>query len=140
MKKAVISVKGTQKNDRNESDTIELVTEGNFYKKGNTFYVTYNETELSGMDGTTTTLKINDEVVILMRFGSNRSKMVFKKNKRHQADYFTPYGKVLLGVEPSDLYVNMNENGGELVIKYALDLNNEVVSNNELHLKVREVN
>lgn len=140
MKKAVISVKGTQKNIRDESDTIELITEGNFYMKGNTFYVTYNETELSGMDGTTTTLKISDDAVTLMRFGSNRSKMVFQKNKRHQSDYFTPYGKVLLGVEPSDIYVNMDEKGGELIIKYALDLDNEVVSNNELHLKVREVN
>lgn len=140
MKKAVISVKGTQKNIRDESDTIELVTVGNFYMKGNIFYVTYNETELSGMDGTTTTLKISDDSVTLMRFGSNRSKMIFQKNKRHQSDYFTPYGKVLLGVEPSDMYVNMNEKGGELIIKYALDLDNEVVSNNELHLKVREVN
>jgi uncharacterized beta-barrel protein YwiB (DUF1934 family) len=48
LKKAIISVKGTQKNEQNESDTIELITEGNFYIKGNTFYVVYEESELSG--------------------------------------------------------------------------------------------
>jgi hypothetical protein len=34
----------------------------------------------------------------------------------------------------------MGESGGEVNIKYVLDLNNRKVSNNELYLKVREVN
>lgn len=140
MKKAIISVKGTQKNDREEVDTIELVTEGNFYIKGNTFYVVYEESELSGMDGTTTTLKITRDKVTLLRFGTNKSKMVFEKNKRHETDYQTPYGKILLGVLSTDVNVNMGESGGEVNIKYVLDLNNRKVSNNELYLKVREVN
>lgn len=140
MKKAIISVKGTQKNDQNESDTIELITEGSFYIKGNTFYVVYEESELSGMDGTTTTLKITEDKVTLLRFGTNKSKMVFEKNKRYESDYDTPYGKILLGILPKDVKVTMSETGGEITIKYALDLNNKTVSDNELYLKVREVN
>jgi uncharacterized beta-barrel protein YwiB (DUF1934 family) len=95
LKKAIISVKGTQKNEQNESDTIELITEGNFYIKGNTFYVVYEESELSGMDGTTTTLKITEDKVTLLRFGTNKSKMVFEKNKRYESDYDTPYDNEL---------------------------------------------
>ncbi|MBE3592118.1 MAG: DUF1934 domain-containing protein [Thermoanaerobacter sp.] len=140
MKKAIISVKGTQKNDQNESDTIELITEGSFYIKGNTFYVVYEESELSGMDGTTTTLKITEDKVTLLRFGTNKSKMVFEKNKRYESDYDTPYGKIPLGILPTDVKVAMLEAGGEITIKYALDLNNKTVSNNELYLKVWEVN
>ncbi|HHW57595.1 MAG TPA: DUF1934 domain-containing protein [Clostridia bacterium] len=140
MKKAIISVKGTQKNDRNESDTIELITEGSFYIKGNTFYVVYEESELSGMDGTTTTLKITEDKVTLLRFGTNKSKMVFEKNKKYESDYDTPYGKIPLGILPTDVKVAMSETGGEITIKYALDLNNKTVSDNELYLKVREVN
>ncbi|KHO61774.1 MULTISPECIES: DUF1934 domain-containing protein [Thermoanaerobacter] len=140
MKKAIISVKGTQKNDRNESDTIELITEGSFYIKGNTFYVVYEESELSGMDGTTTTLKITEDKVTLLRFGTNKSKMVFEKNKKYKSNYDTPYGKILLGILPKDVKVTMSETGGEITIKYALDLNNKTVSDNELYLKVREVN
>ncbi|AIS53407.1 hypothetical protein TKV_c22790 [Thermoanaerobacter kivui] len=140
MKKAIISVKGTQRNTQNESDTIELVTEGNFYIKGNAFYVVYEETELSGMNGTTTTLKITDDKVTLIRFGTNKSKMVFEKNKRYESDYYTPYGRIFLGILPTDLKVDMSEVGGEVTIKYALDFNNKTVSNNELYLKVREVN
>ncbi|MGB9679056.1 MAG: DUF1934 domain-containing protein [Thermoanaerobacteraceae bacterium] len=140
MGKAIISVKGTQKNEREESDTIEIVTEGSFYVKGNTFYITYDETEISGMDGTTTTLKVTENKVTLMRFGSNKSRMIFQKNKRHESDYMTPYGKVLLGIEPSDLHVNLSKVGGEITIKYIIDLDKKVVSNNELYLKVREVN
>ncbi|MBE3578695.1 MAG: DUF1934 domain-containing protein [Caldanaerobacter subterraneus] len=139
MKKAIISVKGMQKNDIDEVDTIELITEGSFYIKGNTFYVVYEESELSGMDGTTTTLKITRDKVTLLRFGTNKSKMIFEKNRRHETDYNTPYGKILLGIMSTDLAVDMGESGGEVRIKYVLDINNQKVSNNELHLKVREV-
>ncbi|MGB9780224.1 DUF1934 domain-containing protein [Caldanaerobacter sp.] len=139
MKKAIISVKGMQRNDIDEVDTIELITEGSFYIKGDTFYVVYEESELSGMDGTTTTLKITRDKVTLLRFGTNKSKMIFEKNKRHETDYNTPYGKILLGIMSTDLAVDMGETGGEVKIKYVLDLNNQRVSNNELHLRVREV-
>ncbi|MDI6604717.1 MAG: DUF1934 domain-containing protein [Thermoanaerobacteraceae bacterium] len=140
MKKVLVTVKGIQTNDQNEQGIIELVTEGKFLRKGDNYYIKYDESEISGMDGTTTTLKVSDDVITLIRFGSNQAKMIFKKDKRYQLDYITPYGKVLLGIKPYKLFVNMNENGGELEIKYDLDLNKEIVSNNELHLTVREVN
>ncbi|SNX53954.1 DUF1934 domain-containing protein [Thermoanaerobacterium sp. RBIITD] len=140
MRKAVITVKGTQKNAQNELDTIELITEGGFLRKGDYYYIKYDESEISGMDGTTTTLKISEDVVVLMRFGSNQSKMVFEKDKRHESNYVTPYGNVLLGIKPHVIDVKLNENGGELKLKYALDLNENVISDNELHLTVREVN
>lgn len=140
LKKALITVKGTQKNAQNETDTIELITEGEFLKKGEYYYIKYDESELSGLDKTTTTLKVGQDSVILMRFGDNQSKMVFEKNTRHESNYVTPYGNIMLGVKSDEIKVNLTENGGELKLKYAIDLDKRVLSDNELHLTVREVN
>lgn len=84
MKKALITVKGIQKNAQNETDTIELVTEGRFSKKGEYYYIKYDESEISGLDKTTTTLKVGEDSVVLMRFGENQSKMIFEKDVRHE--------------------------------------------------------
>ncbi|NLD45821.1 MAG: DUF1934 domain-containing protein, partial [Clostridiaceae bacterium] len=53
-KNVIISVKGIQTSPNNDSNTLELVTEGKYYKKDNAYYVTYKESEVTGMDGTTT--------------------------------------------------------------------------------------
>lgn len=140
LKKAMITVKGIQTNIQNEQDTIELMTEGSFVKKGEYYYIRYDETEISGMEGTITTLKVKEDMVILMRFGSNHSKMIFEKGIRHESNYVTPFGNVFLGVKPQFIDVKLTESGGELNLKYALDLNDKIISSNELHLTVREVN
>jgi len=56
-KNVIISVKGVQTSENNDKNVLELVTEGKYYKKGNAYYVTYKESEVTGMEGTTTTLK-----------------------------------------------------------------------------------
>ena len=56
-KDVIISLVGTQEND-GEKDKIELITEGSMYKKGDSYYITYKESQLTGMEGTTTTVKV----------------------------------------------------------------------------------
>ena len=41
-----------------DRDHIELMTRGNLVKKGESFYITYKETETIGFEGCTTTIKI----------------------------------------------------------------------------------
>ena len=68
-KDVIINVKGTQIDTSSDTNTLELITEGKYYQKGNNYYITYKESEVTGMLGTTTTLKVGDGVVTLMRFG-----------------------------------------------------------------------
>ena len=54
---ALISVTGNQNlSNKNDDYKMELVTQGKYFKKGETYYVTYKESEVTGMEGTTTTL------------------------------------------------------------------------------------
>ena len=56
MNKAIINIRTTQVDINTKQDeVIELITEGKFYKKSDAYYLVYDESEISGMQGTTTT-------------------------------------------------------------------------------------
>ena len=66
LNKAIINIRTTQVDINTKQDeVIELITEGKFYKKSDAYYLVYDESEISGMQGTTTTLKIKDNQVVL---------------------------------------------------------------------------
>ena len=68
-KNVIISVKGTQSTNNQVNIIMELVTEGKYYKKDEAYFITYDESEVTGMNGTTTTLMVTDDVVTLVRAG-----------------------------------------------------------------------
>jgi len=138
-KNVIISLKGNQTIANQDSSKMELVTEGKYYKKGNTYYITYKESEVTGMSGTTTTLKISDGVVTLMRFGSVNSQMVFQEGQKHISHYDTAYGAFTIGVLAHQVYVNVDENGGEIKIDYRLELDNNEFGENDFYMSIREV-
>ena len=63
-----ISIKGIQIQDGEKGD-ISLFTEGTLKKDGKKYIVTYDESEMTGMGVTTTTLEIDGEKVSLIRNG-----------------------------------------------------------------------
>ena len=71
-KRAIISVKSSSDLDPNEA--IEVVTPGNFIIHDEGFKAIYEESEISGMEGTTTTLNIQDNIMVLERVGSTNYK------------------------------------------------------------------
>jgi uncharacterized beta-barrel protein YwiB (DUF1934 family) len=137
-KNVIISVKGTQSTSQDTND-LELVTEGKYYKKGNNYFITYKESEVTGMDGTTTTLKVADGIVTLMRFGSINSQMIFEKGQKHVSYYETGYGAFMIGVYASQVNVKVDDNGGEIKVDYALEIDNNKTGDNDFHMHIREV-
>src|SRR4051812_30116461 len=101
-KNVIISVKGTQTIVNQDTNVLELVTEGKYYKKGDAYFITYKESEVTGMVGTTTTLKIMDKTITLMRFGSINSQFIFEQGQKHVSYYDTSYGAFTIGVFTND--------------------------------------
>lgn len=119
-KKALISVKSIQNNDKNEA--IEVVTPGDFYKKDDNYYVRYEETEISGMEGTTTTMKITSDSITLTRKGTTNSKMTFKKNAKDIVMYGTPHGILEFMLDTKKIDINLNDEGGNIAATYNMFL------------------
>lgn len=134
-KKAIVKVVSLQKDI--DDKAIEVVTPGEFYKEGNYFYAIYNETELSGMEGTRTTLKVSKEEFLLSRIGSTNGEMYFKKNSSDVSLYDTPYGALQLKIDTKELKVELDENGGEVYIDYNLTVANQEPQNTVLKVSIR---
>jgi len=134
-KKVIVTIESKQKIENSE-EVIELVTPGDFYCKENAYYLVYDETEISGMEGTTTTLRAENGYVNLIRFGSTNSNLKFREGIKDVSLYRTPYGVLEIAIIPSIVKVDINESGGEIKLIYELDFGGPQRSKNELHIKV----
>lgn len=134
-KKAVISIISNASVD--DSDMIEVVSPGRYMAIEDGYKATYEETEISGMDGTTTTLTIKEKEVILEREGTTSTKMHFNKDESSVAMYQTPYGLLEISIRTKDLDINMNDEGGELSINYALAIAGQMPMETKLSLKIK---
>ena len=122
-KKAIISV--VSKQTGSDESAIEVVTQGEFYKEEDSYIAIYDETELSGMEGTKTTLKISPNNFLLTRIGTTNAEMRFKKGTNEISMYDTPYGMLEIKLETKDLKVDLNDNGGEVEIRYNLSISGQ---------------
>ncbi|PRR83169.1 DUF1934 domain-containing protein [Clostridium vincentii] len=138
-KKAIISIVSNAMLDEME-DAIEVVSPGKFIKLDNGYKAVYEETEISGMKGTTTTLTINDKEVVLEREGTTNTKMRFNQKEPSVAMYQTPYGLLELGIYTKGLSVDMNEDGGKLEIDYSMTIAGDVSVDTNLSLKIKTQN
>ena len=82
-KDVIITIKGLQNYEEQEPDNVELITAGSFYQKNGDYYLTYQESELTGMGSTTTTMKIEADRVTIMRYGDTRTHMIFEEGQKH---------------------------------------------------------
>ena len=68
MKDIMLKITGktiTQQNDKEQhEDVVELTTEGKLFRRGQTTYVSYMESEISGLEGCKTSLVISNGISI----------------------------------------------------------------------------
>ncbi|MBU5590296.1 DUF1934 domain-containing protein [Clostridium sp. MSJ-4] len=134
-KKAIISILSNQK--LNKEEAIEVVTPGEFYKEDNKYFAVYDETEISGMEGTTTTLQIFPDKLSLVRVGTTSAKMDFERNNQCVTLYNTPYGVLEMKIDTNELKINVNDEGGEVFINYNMVIAGQTVQNTELNIKIK---
>lgn len=135
----MIKVLGTQTDLKGEKNTIELTTEGKVYEKNNHMYIVYEETEISGMEGATTTLKIEgDHKVSMKRYGGMDSQLVFEEGKHFTSQYKTMFGNFRMDVKTSTLKVNLSRQNqkGKIEIVYDVVISGLTETKNTLEISV----
>ena len=137
-KDVIISIKGVQRYENADPDTMELVTAGRLEREGNSYTLSYQESELTGLEGTLTTFQIEPERITLMRVGGFNSQMVFQEGRRHMSMYNTPYGTMSIGVNTRHLTAQVGESGGDIEIDYAIEIDHTVAGRNVFQIKIKE--
>ena len=140
-KNVILSIRGQQTADNAEPEVIELVTEGTMTDhEGGKYTVRYQESELTGLEGTVTTIQVEGASVSILRQGQVNSQMVFEEGRRHLTMYSTPYGALTMGVNTRKMKVDLDETGGEIEIDYALEIDHAVAGENLFQIRVRPRN
>ena len=133
----LLSIRGEQYFDDIDPDATELMTEGTMEVTGDGIVLSYEESELTGMEGTTTIFEVKGPRVTLIRSGAVNSQMVFEEGRQHTSLYETPFGELSVDIQTSELKHNLSERGGLMEIKYSIAVEHTVTGRNCFKIRVR---
>lgn len=136
-KDVLITLKSIQ-SDGNDSNETELITEGSYKKTADGFIIAYEESEATGYKGSRTILTtIGDTQVTMQRTGSTNSNLFIEKGKKHHCHYGTPFGDFMVGITTKDIKSTLSDNGGDLYLKYIVDINSSYISEHEIIVNIK---
>ncbi len=134
-KEVLLTLQGLQFDQREvDSDKIEMVTVGDYFKKNDRHYVVYEEITEGFEQPTKNRLKFSDHMVELTRNGLVNVHMVFQENKKNMSNYNTPFGQILVGIDTKRINIDEKEDNIVVDVDYALDINYEFLS--DCHIKI----
>lgn len=119
-----------------DPEVIELTTEGTMEPDGEGWRISYEESELTGLKGVTTTFSIQPSRVTLLRNGALESEMHFEVGQYHHSLYQMEFGALQISVYASQVDYNLDEKGGTLDLVYAIDIENNASGLIIYHLDV----
>ena len=138
MKQAVIlSIQGRQRYAEQEPELIELVTEGIMEFRDGGWDITYEESELTGLAGVTTTFRVEPEKVTLIRTGKLSSTMVFQEGVAHDSLYRMEFGALMISVKTTRLFFDIVPDGGTIDLVYNIVIENTEAGVIDYHLDIR---
>lgn len=138
MKQAVVlSIVGRQSYLDQEPEQLELVTEGTLEDRGNTWMLSYEETELTGMAGVTTTFIVERDKITLKRTGRLNSQMVFQEGTSHESLYEMEFGALMISVCANRVMADICHDGGMIDLIYTIELEQSATGTIDYHLDIR---
>ena len=133
----LLSIRGEQYFDDIDPDATELMTDGTLEVTEDGLVLSDEESELTGMEGTTTTFEVCGPRVTLTRSGAVNSQMVFEEGRQHTSLYETPFGELSVDIQTGRLRHNLTERGGIMEIQYSIAVEHTVTGRNCFKIRVK---
>lgn len=138
MKNIKIKVVGSQSRYSKKEEKIELLTDASFDKKDDCYIITYDESDLTGMEGSKTKLKIEKDKLVMKKFGTVSSNIEFIVGKRYATGYLTSLGLLDMEILTTKYEAIINNEGiGTIDVEYKVNLSGFEESLNRLHIDLK---
>ena len=137
--RVMLSIQGRQSYQGQEPETIRLVTEGTMTLRDGGWDICYQESELTGLEGVTTTFRVEPGVVTLKRTGKLNSQMVFRVGQRHDSLYQMEFGALMISVCPQQVLFDLTPEGGFIDLVYDIDIEQTTGGAIDYHLDIRTI-
>lgn len=136
-REVVLSILGRQSYDGQEPDSIELVTEGTMEFRDGGWDIVYEESELTGLAGVTTSFRVEPGKVTLTRTGALNSQMVFQNGVPHESLYQMELGALLMSVKADRVFYDILPDGGVIDLVYTIEIEHTQAGQVDYHLDIR---
>lgn len=137
-KNVLIQVISAQSYEEGHNDRVEFTTVGTLHNREGIYYIIYRDTEISGLAGVTTSLKVEPAKLTLNRMGGVDHKQVFERGIRHGSPYVTPHGALFFEIDTENMEIDLTEQGGNITLKYNLFSDDHCISHNSLRINIKE--
>ena len=131
MSEVLLHIKGSQLQGE-DSDSIELTTQGELQYGDNGCTLAYEETEGEG-ESIRTEICVADRVVTMHKKGAVDAQFIFELGKTFITSYKTPFGDLDVSLLPTLVDAKVERDQGKIELEYVLNIAGaEIV--NRLHL------
>jgi len=128
-KDVLIHVRGLQMMEIDDAqEPIEIVVPGQYYFRNGSHYLRYEEMLDDTAETTVNYIKMSPNGVEVRKQGQVNVHMVFEEGKKNKTFYNTPYGTLQMGISATGLELKESEDGIQMKVDYALDMNEEHVA------------
>ena len=133
----VLSIRGRQRYADQEPEIIELVTDGTMEFRDGGWDISYEESDLTGLAGVTTTFRVEPGKVTLDRTGTLYSRMVFQEGVSFDSLYQMPFGTLMITVMATSVFFDIVPDGGVIDLVYQISIENSETGAVDYHLDIR---
>ena len=133
----VLSIQGRQRYADQEPEIIELVTDGTMEFRDGGWDISYEESDLTGLAGVTTTFRVEPGKVTLDRTGTLYSRMVFQEGVSFDSLYQMPFGTLMITVMATSVFFDIVPDGGVIDLVYQISIENSETGVVDYNLDIR---
>ncbi len=137
-KDVILSMRGMHFHGEEDADNVEVITPANYYKKGDSHYLLYEEMDEDTRKVTKNRIKFRAHSLELSKSGYYNAQLIFEEGKKYMTSYPTPFGNLYLGVDTHKVTVVEKEHKIVVFVEYAMDANCEFISECKLRLEIKE--
>ena len=139
-KDVIISIQGGQMvSEIGQPEPVELITPGRLSREGGDYLITYRESELTGLEGTITTLRVAERCVTLSREGEVCSLMIFEQGQRHLSYNETGECPLTIGVSAQRVRTALTDDGGLVEVDYEIEIDQAITGMNRITVNVSTI-
>ena len=132
----MLNIRGVQRYQDQDPEVIELTTEGTLEKQKEVWEISYEESDLTGLAGVTTTFRVGPRGVVLKRTGNIENQMIFMEGRKHESLYRLDFGALMLTVMATKVKSDVSEQGGTVDIHYNFEIEVTGAGIVEYHIEV----
>ena len=133
----MLSIRGRQAYQDREPDVIELVTEGTMELLDGGWNISYEESDLTGLGGVTTTFRVEPDKITLSRTGKLNSQMIFQEGQTHDSLYQVDFGTLMISVTATKISGDLTPQGGVIDLVYRIEIEQSAMGTVDYHLDIK---